>query len=372
MGFSRDIETIESVVCKGDPAFERVPKSRLDQALVALKSCANDTDKDGFLLTAMKVVALAGNGHSRLIPNAAISVVPRRIVVRDGQPVWGEDGRAQRILAVDGAPYEQLLAAWSGLLAGNVARCQVLSGIMLAWPAALQWAGVGRGESIRYHLETGAERSFSLQDVVPALPLYPVAETGAEDPRLDDHGLSGGSILEMRFAAWWWRVADLKALDVVQVARGVSQMSEQPGANVVIDLRGNPGGSFLKAIPLIDWLRTQWRGTRCAVLVNAYTFSASIVTAALLTYHLGSRAQLIGSDMGDDLAFFAEGGTIVLQDTGAHLRHSTAHHDWENGQVATSTPPEIADHMVAAGPLHVMQTMRAKQEQAALTFVREG
>ncbi|MEO0766937.1 MAG: hypothetical protein AAFY75_13050, partial [Pseudomonadota bacterium] len=360
----------ESVVRGGDPAFESVPGTTLDQALLGLNTCAQQADKDAFLMAAMQVVALAGNGHSRLIPNATISVVPRRIVMRDGQPSMVEDGRVHRILSVDGASYDQLLAAWSGLLAGNAARYRVLSGIMMAWPAALRWAGVGRGRDIRYLLGTGQERAFSTQDIVPALPLYPVAETGAVDPFEDDHGLAGGSVLELRSGVWWWRIADLKSLDVAQVTQGVSQMVAQPGANVVIDLRGNPGGSFLNAMPLIDWLRAQWRGARCAVLVDAYTFSAAIVTAALLAHHLGPRAQVFGGDMGDDLAFFAEGGTIVLQDTGAHLRHATARHDWDTGRVAPSTPPEIAAHLVAAGPLDVTQIKRANQAQTALAFVR--
>ena len=372
MTFASDFEAIESVVRGGDPAFENVPGPTLDQSLLALKTCAEDVDKDAFLLAAMKVVALAGNGHSRVIPNPAISIVPRRIVIRDGHPAMVEDGRVHRILSVGGVSCDQLSAAWSELLAGNAARCLVLSCIMMVWPAALLLAGVGRSDAIQYLLETGEKRTFPMQDVHPAQPLYPVAETGAVDPISDEHGLPSGSLLEMRSGLWWWRIADLKALEGAQVAQGMSQMSEQPDANVVIDLRGNPGGSFLKAMPLIDWLRMNWRGTRCAVLVDQYTFSASIVTAALLAHHLGPRAQLLGSDMGDDLAFYAEGGTIVLQDTGAYLRHSTARHDWETGQADASTPPEIAEHLVAAGPLSVMHIERAKQEQAAMAFVRSA
>ncbi|MEO9574154.1 MAG: hypothetical protein ABJ263_18125 [Tateyamaria sp.] len=372
MNFARDIEAIEGVVIAGDPAFESVPPNVLNDALLALKAQAQRADTDAFMLAAMKLVALAGNGHSRVIPNAAIAVVPRRIVIRDGHPSLVEDGRAHRILAVDGIATEQLLTAWDGLLAGNAARRRLLSGIMMAWPAALQMVGAGQGKEVRYRLVTGADLVVSTKDCAPALDLYPVAETGALDPQRDDYALPDGSVLVWHDGLWWWRIADLKTLEIEQVTRGVSQMSEQPGANVVIDLRGNPGGSFLNAMPLIDWLRGNWRGERCAVLVDAYTFSAAIVTAALLAHHLGMRAQLIGADMGDDLAFFAEGGTIVLQDTGAHLRHSTARHDWETGQIAVSTPPEIAEHLVAAGPLRVTQIESAKQEQTAVAFVREA
>lgn len=368
MTFARDIEVIESVVLGSDPAFDHVARSRLDQALTGLKKRAEQAEKDAFLLAAMEVVALAGNGHSRVIPNAAILVEPRRIVIRDGQPSLVENGRAHRILTVNGAAPEDLFAAWTGLLAGNEARRRVLSGIMMAWPAALQWAGVECGAQVRYGIETGVARVFSTQDLVPALSLYPVGETGALYPLRDDHGLPDGAVLAWRSELWWWRIDDLKRREVAEIARGVSQMSEKKHANVVVDLRGNPGGSFLKAVPLIDWLRTQWRGTHCAVLVDHYTFSAAIVTAALLAHHLGPRARLFGSDMGDNLAFFAEGDTAELPDTGAHLRHSTAWHDWESGQAARNTPEEIAGLLVAAGPLRVTQTAGNGQEATALAF----
>ncbi|MEO0379356.1 MAG: hypothetical protein AAF252_03750 [Pseudomonadota bacterium] len=368
MGFGRDIEVIESVVLGGDPAFDRVPRAVLDKALLRLRTQARQSGNDAFLLAAMEVVALAGNGHSRVIPNAAISVIPRRIVMRDGCPALVEGGRAHRILSVNGIETEQLFSAWQGFLAGNFTRQRVLSGIMMVWPAALQLAGAGQGEDVRYRLANGAERAFSTQDIVPALPFYPVSDTGALDPLRDDHGLPDGSVLAWRDGLWWWRIADLKRLEAGQVAHGVSQMSEQHGANVVVDLRGNPGGSFLNALPLIDWLRTDWRGTRCAVLVNAYTFSAAIVTAALLSQHLGTRARLFGSDMGDDLAFFAEGDTADLPESGAHLRHSTAWHDWEHGQAADNTPEESARHLVAAGPLRIEQFAHGDQEAAAMAF----
>ena len=372
MKFARDLEVIEGVVVAGDPAFESVPPNVLDHALLPLKAQAQQADRDAILLAAMKIVALAGNGHSRVIPNAAIAVVPRRIVIRDGHPSLVEDGRTHRILAVDGIATEQLLPAWDVLLAGNAARRRVLSGIMMAWPAALEMAGAGQGKEVCYRLAAGAEYAVSTKDCVPALPLYPVAETGALDPQRDDYGLPDGSVMAWRDGLWWWRIGDLKALEEGQIARGVAQMERRANANIVIDLRGNPGGSFLKAIPLIDWLRTQWRGSRCSVLVNAYTFSAAIVTAVLVAHHLGQRARLFGSDMGDDLSFFAEGDTADLLDSGAHLRHSTAWHDWEHGQAAQNTPDDIAEHLVAAGRLQVEEVAHAAQEQAALAFTRDA
>ncbi|MFL4471627.1 hypothetical protein ACERZ8_17750 [Tateyamaria armeniaca] len=366
MNFADDIAVIETEVRGGDPAFDRVPMPEREAALNHLRCEAQHGDRDRFLLAGMGVVALAGNGHSRVMPNTAVSVIPQRIVMRDGHPALVEGTRATRILTVDGLPCAHVLAAWDPVLAGNVARRRVLSGLMLGWPAALRHAGCGTGPDIRYRLVTGAERRYSSKDDVPALPLYPFGETGALVPGVDDFGLPDGAVLAMRRGLWWWRIGDLAALDAADVVQGVAAMADDPTANVVVDLRGNPGGSFLKMLPLITWLRGHWKGGRCAVLVNEYTFSAAIVTAALLAHHVGAR--LFGADMGDDLAFHAEGGTADLPDSGAHLRHSTAWHDWATGHADKTTPDEIARHLIAAGPLHVKQVVRAMQEDAACAF----
>lgn len=370
MEFERDIAVIEGVVHGGDPAFDRVSEPLREQALSRLRDAAREGGRDRFLLEAMGVIALGRNAHSRVIPNAAILVTPRRIVIRDGHPAWVEHGRATRILAVNGLASSRVMSAWEPLLAGNAVRRRVLSGLMLGWPAALEKAGAGAAPDIHYRLATGARRVFSRRDLVPALPLYPTGETGALLPGQDDHGLPDGAFLERRAGLWWWRIADLSSLEADRVAHGLAAMSEQAGANAVIDLRGNPGGSFLRALPLLDWLRSTWRGTRCAVLVDDYTFSAAIVTAALITSHLGPRARLFGSAMGDDLAFFAEGGMTPLPDSGAHLRHSSAWHDWQDGRVADSTPAEIAAHMIAAGPLCIIPCARAVQEATACAYAR--
>ncbi|WP_299733159.1 S41 family peptidase [uncultured Tateyamaria sp.] len=369
MGFAQDIEVIEAVMRGGDPAFVRVPNDVLDHALEALRMAASG-GRDRFLLAAIEAVALGRNGHSRVIPNAAVSVIPKRIVIRDGHPVLVEQGRATRILSVDGMPCARIMADWAPMLAGNAARQRVLSGLMLGWPAALRRAGVGGGDDIRYRLVTGAERVFSRSAIVPALPLYPTGESGMLVPGQDDHGLPNGALLELREGLWWWRIADLMTLDASEVVKGVAEMSGSESTNVVIDLRGNPGGSFLKALSLIDWLRREWGGTRCAVLVDEYTFSAAIVTATLLAHHLGDRARLFGAPMGDDLAFFAEGGTTPLTDSGAHLRHSSAWHNWQTGRADHTTPPEIAAHLIGAGEVRVTPVVRAAQVGAAHAFAR--
>lgn len=76
-----------------------------------------------------------------------------------------------------------------------------------------------------------------------------------------------------------------------------------------------------------------------------------IVFAAILKHRLGKRLALIGEEMGDGPAFFAEGGTIELSSCGAAVRYSTAFHDWAGGGTDETTPAEIAERLVPADAL---------------------
>ena len=123
---------------------------------------------------------------------------------------------------------------------------------------------------------------------------------------------------------------------------------------------------------MIDWLAEHWRGMRCAILVNGYTFSAAIVVAVLLVYSLGARVRLFGSDVGDTLAFYAEGDTATLQQSGGLLRYASGWHDWERGLVAATTPQIIARDMVGIGALDIVSVPEALQLPTAMAFAQGG
>lgn len=238
-------------------------------------------------------------------------------------------------------------------------RRRMLSGVMMVWPAALAVAGVTEAD---YALEDGARVRFGAADLVPALPLYPVSDTGALAAGQDPFPGPDAALVD---GVWRVRLSDMKAITRDRTEAVASQIAAQPEP-AIVDLRGNPGGDFTKALPLIDALA---RGPRCAVLVDAYTFSAAIVVAVLIAHRLGPRAALFGGDMGDDLRFWAEGDMEALPETGAALRYATAWHDWRDGQADATTPGTIARHLVAAGDVPVRPTPMAEIEAAALEFV---
>ena len=329
MPFETDRALVRSVVQR-DPSFAGLDLSghlaTMDQA----------TSRDAFLLAAMRVMACAGNGHSRLIPNAAIQVWSKRIVAHHQGFALVHEGEVHPITDVNGTPVDALLDRFRPWLAGTAARQSVIGAIFMAWPSVIG------AHTVSYGVDGGTRR-VRVDTLAPALPLYPMSDPGLS-LGADDTGATWDD------PVWSLRLA---RFDVPMVSGLAETILTRPSANIVVDLRGNTGGDFRRILPVIDALRAGWSGSRIAVRVDRFTFSAAIVAAVLLQHHLGAR--LFGEAMGDGLQFWAEGGTEALPDSGAHLRWSSAWHDWETGQPDDTTPPEIAQHMVATGPLQITE-----------------
>ncbi|WP_300033418.1 peptidase S41 [uncultured Roseobacter sp.] len=366
MSLSQDLECILNVVDRADPGFAGVGRARIDSAVGDLRKEVAQNDTDAFLLAAMRLLALAGNGHTRLIPNKAISVLPFRFVcvgagvfLTSTDPVQAGE-QASRLVAVNGTPVSEIERAAAGYLAGTPQRKRVIGPILLAWPAALARLGVaGQAHQTTYRFENAegqlSEVTAPHAKTVPASTLYPVAEHGRADPVPALGGFAqiseiSAECLAIALPGFLETKTNALAEAISAAAAGVRA---QPDRFLVIDVRGNTGGDFLKTMPLIDAIAERTRERVCAVLVDKFTFSAAIVFVALLKYRLGDRMVLVGEEMGDGLRFFAEGGTVDLPASGAAVRYASAFHDWENGSTDETTPPEIARCVVPVRRLDI-------------------
>ncbi|MCU0908700.1 MAG: S41 family peptidase [Rhodobacteraceae bacterium] len=355
--FATDIAVIRMIAAR-DTAMRRVPRGVLPAALGDL---AATTTPDAFALGAMRLMALGGNGHTRAIPNTVVRCAPLRMVwLADGPCVVEGPLAGARFLAVNGVPVAEVFRRLRPYLAGTDARARSLAGLLLAWPPAIAAVTDGGARPVVWTLEQGGRVSdLTGGATVPAATLYPVPDRGAVHLLLD-RGLPGGALsLQDGVAlrrlpgdAWYLRIADLAAAPPATIARRLrDSLGALRGARgLIVDLRGNPGGSFFGAAAFARALLQVAPHLCTAVLVDTYTFSAAIVTAALLKVHAGAR--LVGEEMGDSAAFHAEGGTIVLPQSRLAIRHSDGWHDWATGTPdPRRTPPVIAAAMVAAGSL---------------------
>ncbi|WP_298356722.1 peptidase S41 [uncultured Litoreibacter sp.] len=369
MSFSQDLAPILDVVKRIDPSFGSVDPEQIASHAEDAHRYASGTAKDRFLLSAMRLLALSGNGHTCLIPNDAIHVLPLRFVTvgtsvfltKASTPV--AEFAPCKLVAVNGVPVKRIERAAECLLAGTSQRKRVIGPLLFAWPAALVHLGcASSGDKTQYQFETGdghtAKANVSISDAVPASEFYPSNEHGQVDPvwspngfvAIHDYADDGLALTLPSFFD-----PDERAFPEA-IDRAATWVRSRRDGVLVIDVRGNTGGDFLATMPLIDAITESARTNGCAVLVDKFTFSAAIVFVAILRYRLKRKLLIIGEDMGDGLRFFAEGGLIELPASGASIRYSTALHDWENGLADQTTPPEIARQIVAAGKLEVNRT----------------
>lgn len=390
MSLYHDFNLILDVVERSDPSFGSVEREIIEQRKKDVQMDLAEGRQEAFLLSAMSLLALPRNGHTRLIPNDAISVLPLRFV-SVGASVFltkalGEftELAPSRLLKVNEAPVEAFLRMADRYLAGTHQRKRVIGPIMLAWPAALAHLGLASVDGeINYQVidasgQTNTIRA-SCENVVPASSLYPRNEHGRGDQtlhfgsyvRIQEWSDIGRSISLPSF----FDPSENALCDAV--ARAASSVRACPDHPLLIDVRGNTGGDFLAVMPLVEAITDCSQSRGCVVLVDKFTFSAAIVFVAILKHRLGENLKLVGEDMGDGLRFFAEGGLIDLPTCGASIRYSSALHDWETGAVDRTTPPEIAQQIVPVNSLKIDQHWVAtpfdelSSEEAHRRFLKE-
>jgi hypothetical protein len=361
-----DLERIVASVLPTDPSFRSIGREELACCINEARQNALANAKDAFLLSLMRLLALPGNGHTRLIPNGAISVLPLRFVTI-GTAIRLLDARSDvaeaiggELISINGIPAGEIERCAGTYLAGTPQRKRVIGPILFAWPGALRLLGVpSSSDTITYRIRTATGRILDLSldtaDLVRASAFYPRNEHGKAEAswapqsycEIRDFGPSGALIVLPSFFD-----PDETALSAA-VAEAAALAGSRPACPLLIDLRGNTGGDFLRTMPLIDAISEGATDRRVGLLVDKFTFSAAIVFAAILKHRLGERLALIGEEMGDGLTFFAEGGTITLPFSGAAVRYSTAFHDWAGGRTDETTPAEIADRLVPVGALEL-------------------
>ncbi len=366
MSFNQDLQKILEIALPTDPSFQRIEQATLDNCIIDAKRHAHNGNKEAFLLSVMRLMALPGNGHTRVIPNNAISVLPLRFVSIDTTVQLTSTtskiapSKAE-LVAVNGAPLSQIERAAEKFLAGTRQRKRVVGPILLAWPYALAKLGFpSKGDKTEYRLQVENGQTIDLKmendHTVPASALYPRNEHGRADPAwkpetflqtMDWKDLGFSVSLPSFFDAGETALPEA-------ISRAAEQITACPNSTLLIDVRGNTGGDFLRTMPLIEAI-SEPANRQVVVLVDKFTFSAAIVFVAILKHRLGGRLKIFGEEMGDGLTFYAEGGLIELPTSGAAVRYSSAYHDWKSGTTDRTTPLEIAQKMVPAGTLELDQ-----------------
>ena len=379
MAMIRDLEHLVTTVLTTDPSFRALGSEALDRHINEARRNALANSMDDFLLSVMRLLALPQNGHTRLIPNDAISVLPLRFAtigtavrLLDASSDFSE-AIGDVLISINGVPTSKIEHAAEKYLAGTRQRKRVIGPILFTWPGALLRLGVfSGGKKVEYRLrsETGRISELLLDPAngVPGSTFYPRNEHGKADAswvpksflQIRDFGRNGLLMILPSF----FDSSETALPNAISEAADL--VRSRPRVPLLIDVRGNTGGNFLRTMPLINAISESVEERRVGLLVDKFTFSAAIVFVAILKHRLGNRLALIGEEMGDGLTFFAEGGTIDLSSSGAAVRYSSAFHDWASGRIDETTPAEIAERVVPVGALELDRIWVAESDDDEL------
>jgi hypothetical protein len=380
------------------PVYDRslTPATRLafDSVMATMLRAADTLSRGALALGVGEAVATAGNGHTQTDIMWDGDLLP-------GLPVrlrWFSDGlfivRATKANAdllgahveyVGSSTPEDILARAARYISGTPANVRYHSPSILEAPVLLAAMGVTdtEGVTLRGRLQNGQQFARRLV----ALPVVPRDSTvESQDPwrALAPSAMSGDT------GAWVSAIGSRDTvpvylqdpdtlyrfvwLDGVVAYISVRATRNQPGRpplpdflssvladlrarrprSIIVDLRDNPGGDYYLTRRFAKQLPSALpSGGHLDIITGNGTFSAAIVTTALLKYYAGTRGRIVGEQVGDRGHFWAEGGhAIRLPNSRIRVFYATAYHDWEHGcrDVRVCFWPNLF-WGVAAGPL---------------------
>lgn len=110
----------------------------------------------------------------------------------------------------------------------------------------------------------------------------------------------------------------------------LKQIEAQHPRHLVFDFRFNRGGDMTTTMRAMRQMPKMVPG-RTFILVGRYTFSAGIVSAAILKNAAGERAVVVGEELGDRLRFWSEGGAVCLPNSGMCVQRNDGLWDLAKG-----------------------------------------
>lgn len=366
-----DLVFLRDVWKPQDKSFSSEQTHEFDGVVADAIAHVDQLDPVSFWMRTSRAVALAGNGHTNI--NGGTPPLP-------GLPFeawWFKDGLyivqaapdhaellGARIDKIGTRTAEQALAAVAPFIPGNTDRVRNLSPMYLRVPALLHHLGMAVSDTeaqLTVRLSTGAEREVSL----PALQ-------GGDPPLADMENWSVLIPTQMTQAGRWPHVLDgLKerpdiyqkttdiatrwlgdehkilymrsnqiqgldgqptSLELKLVGIFVSEIVPNRPKAVILDLRLNSGGNLLNTILFSQALpKVLAPGGKVLVLMSTSTFSAAIATAAMLKESGGASVVFLGTNMGDNQRFYAEGSNVALPNSKLGIHAATGLHDWGAG-----------------------------------------
>lgn len=351
-----------------NPTYSAVAEAEARRLLASYRAKAGQLTGPEFDLAVSRIVALANNGHSRVDPGPLSRSLPR-IPCRlyrfdDGYHIIRARPACQvllgaRLVAIDGHPIEEVVDTMFPYFGGPRNHYDQFGSVFfLESPQLLNAAGIATAAdrlTLGVAMADGTERDA----VIVADPPDPEAPHAYSDEYLSP------DVLEKEGPDWLPVLARDAKLPVALRSYRIPFQSEywpdsgafyaqfrsnadEPGypikdfiaqikdgirrsqpRYVILDLRFDQGGNFTTTASLMSHLtRLSPSIKHVYVISSPWTFSAGIVSLALVKEHGQSKVSVVGTAAGDRTRLWAEGGGMVLPNSRLSIRFATGLHDY--------------------------------------------
>ena len=355
-----DLSYLRGTWAHEDRSFSPAARREFARAANALDAQLANLTPPQFALEVARLVTIGGNGHTTVaLPE--MDVLPIRLWwFDDGLYIVSADpSHAQlvgaKVVRIGARTAEEAQAGVAVFVPGNDAHRRVEAPRLLRNPLALQRAGVvsdSRAVQLTVIDRGGATRRVSLRPQPAVEPtsddtwqvLVPDGDGPSRWPHVLDAHPRPTAFGAPTDLAWEWlstspRVLYVRSnqiqgmgdarLDMKLLEMTTKELVDPPAQHVIVDLRFNMGGNFFNTILFAQALpRLVAPGGKVFVLTGPVTFSAALVTAAMLKDHGDGNVVFVGSHMGDYDRFWAEGRNLKLPNSGMSVRYSDGYHDW--------------------------------------------
>lgn len=358
-----DIAVARQQFLAKDLSFSSAARTEADRRLALLERAVPKLSDVQIQARLAEAAALAGNAHTRvyLLRNRGVW---RRYPLRiwrfaDGWRVVAVRPGLQAILgaqltAIGGRPVVDAERAVRPLFAGNDRWAGYMASYSLTSPDALQGVEHTRSDAAEFTFKTARGVLRRVLEPEPFTPrmspeeswwfLAPAHEANegwiqalagrtaplslaAPDRSYGLRRCDGGALYVQYF-----RAQDASGESVAAFTRRVLEaVTHEAPSKLIIDLRFNTGGDLTKARPLFEALAKvplSQQARRFFVILGPSTFSAGISPAASLRSE--TKAVIVGSEPGDDLEFWAEGGNVVLPRSGLAMHYADRAHTYSD------------------------------------------
>jgi dienelactone hydrolase len=323
--------------------FHDLSSSRFDAAVADLSAHADSLDDDQLLTGLMRLGAMPGvrDGHTGIFPlNPANRRVLHAYPIRmytfaDGTYVVAQAGGSDllrvRVVAVNGHPLEEVIAAVSPLVPhDNDSTLRLRVTTFLNTPEVLHGLGlVPDLGPVTFTFERGGN-SFAASLIPLTVAEYGRAIGDLAHPLLPQ-GITGAApayVARRNQQIWTTMLAGKRIIYIgynetlvstSAVARRTSRAVKAKRLRaVIVDLRNNGGGDNHTYAYLLDALRRASKTERIVVLISRMTFSAAENFAADL--ERVARPIFVGEPSGGSPNLYGDTANTLLPASGVELR----------------------------------------------------